>query len=183
MSKRSMRILLAIAVERQWEIDQIDVITASLNSPLDVTVYMEQPPYFSLSEPGRKPKDYVRKLIKSLYGLRQSGRNWNTFVDATLLKLGFSRCLNDPCIYTKSDLITGLYVDDMLIIGVREQIDRFKTEISEKLEIKDLGKASMILSHRIRRGENSLSIDQSLYMIEVLSEFNIVRLFWSVQSP
>jgi len=131
-----MRILLAIAVERQWEIDQIDVITAYLNSPLDVT--KEQPPYFS--EPDRKPKDYVCKLIKSLYGLRQSGRNWNTFVDATLLKLGFSRCLNDPCIFSKADLIIGLYVDDMLIIGVREQIDRFKTEISEKLEIKDLGR-------------------------------------------
>ena len=84
-----------------------------------------------VSEPDRKPTDCECKLIKSSYGLRQSDRNWNTFVDATFLISGFSRCLNDPCIYSKADQIIGLYVDYMLIIGVREQIHRFKTEISE----------------------------------------------------
>jgi len=71
LMKRSLRILIALTVENDWEMDQVDVITAYLNSPLDITVYMRQPPYFETVN----KSTHVCKLIKSLYGLKQSGQN------------------------------------------------------------------------------------------------------------
>lgn len=62
--------MIAIAVENNWEIHQVDEVAAYLNSPLDVPVYMEQPFHYE-----EKDKDDVCKLNKSLYGLKQSGRN------------------------------------------------------------------------------------------------------------
>jgi len=70
--KRSLRILITLAIENNWEMEQVDVVNAYLNSPLDVTVYMRQSPYFEELD----KNVFVCKLMKSLYGLKQSGRNW-----------------------------------------------------------------------------------------------------------
>jgi hypothetical protein len=39
------------------------------------------------------------RLIKTLYGLKQSGREWNAKLDTKLQKIGFERLQSDPCIY------------------------------------------------------------------------------------
>ncbi|KAL1436923.1 hypothetical protein MTO96_049220 [Rhipicephalus appendiculatus] len=66
---KSIRTLLAIAVERNWKILQVDITAAYLHGTLKETIYMEQPQLF-----GDHEKDKVCLLKKSLYGLRQSGR-------------------------------------------------------------------------------------------------------------
>lgn len=70
MRRRCLRILIAIAMERNWEVHQVDVIAAYLNSPLDVVVYMEQPPEFEDQRKNRR--EYVCQLKQSIYGLKQS---------------------------------------------------------------------------------------------------------------
>ena len=60
----------------------------------------------------------VYKLKKSLYGLKQSGRNWNNLLHTYLIKQGFSQSLPDICVYTKyKDIYTIiiLWVDDIFI--------------------------------------------------------------------
>ena len=55
-------------------IHQMDVVTAFLNGTLDEDIYMEQPPgYIKKGE-----EHLVCKLKRSLYGLKQSSRCWNT---------------------------------------------------------------------------------------------------------
>ena len=76
----TLRTLLALANANDWEIHQMDVTTAYLNGKLDCEVYMEQPAGFVDSEHG----DYVCKLLKSLYGLKQSARCWNSTLDIFL---------------------------------------------------------------------------------------------------
>jgi len=171
LMKRSLRILIALTVENDWEMDQVDVITAYLNSPLDITVYMRQPPYFETAN----KSTHVCKLIKSLYGLKQSGRNWNNFLHDCLLKMGCNHCKDsDPCVYVKGDLIIGVYVDDMIIIGTRESIDECKRELTARLQIKDMGSVSVILSHRIKRlNREQVSVDQTLYAKNVIKEFDM----------
>ena len=66
----SIRTLLAILAGRKAKIHQMDVNTAFLYSPLDETVYVEQPEGFAM--PGKE--DYVCLLRKALYGLKQSPR-------------------------------------------------------------------------------------------------------------
>ena len=58
------------------------------------------------------------KLKKSLYGLKQSGRNWNNLLHIYLIKQNFCQSLSDVCVYTEykdeySVIIES--VDDILI--------------------------------------------------------------------
>ena len=73
----SVRSLLALTNAPDLEIHQMDVKTAFLNGSLDCEIYMSQPEGFV--DPDR-PND-VCKLKKSIYGLKQSARCWNTTLD------------------------------------------------------------------------------------------------------
>lgn len=74
----SLRMLLQLAVQNDYLVHQMDVSTAYLNADIDCEVYLEQPEGFvKTDEYGNK---LVCKLKKSLYGLKQSGRNWYNFV-------------------------------------------------------------------------------------------------------
>ena len=68
----SIRALLAIAAQRDMEIDQVDVVGAYLNGTLEEEIYMCQPEGYHFGAPGD-----VLLLKKSLYGLKQAGRVWN----------------------------------------------------------------------------------------------------------
>ncbi|KAJ1523108.1 hypothetical protein ONE63_001001 [Megalurothrips usitatus] len=181
MRRRCLRILIAIAVENDWEIHQVDVIAAYLNSPLDVPVYMEQP--LRYEEGG---KSFICKLKKSLYGLKQSGRNWNGYLHECLIKIGLIQCESDPCVYYQQDIIVGIHVDDMLVVGqwrsqrvrVRARSEMESHCVPEEIKIKDLGPASLILSVRVtRKTDRSVKIDQNQYVEKVLEEFEAEDLF------
>jgi len=64
--------LLTLAVTNSWPIRQLDVNNAFLQGSLTDEVFMEQPPGF---EDFLTP-DYVCKLHKPIYGLRQAPRAW-----------------------------------------------------------------------------------------------------------
>ena len=59
-------------------VHQMDVKTAYLNAPIDREIYIEQPEGFRKS--GNSGETLVCKLKRSLYGLKQSGRNWNNLL-------------------------------------------------------------------------------------------------------
>jgi len=71
----TIRLLIAAAVERGWYIDQFDVTGAYLNGVISPSeeIFMLQPEGFEV--PGQEEK--VCRIVRSLYGLRQSGRAWN----------------------------------------------------------------------------------------------------------
>ena len=78
---------------------QMDVKTAYLHAPIDCEIYMEQPQGFEKeSETGGK---MVCKLQKSLYGLKQSGRNWNVMLHTYLTENGSDQNPADNCVYTR----------------------------------------------------------------------------------
>jgi hypothetical protein len=111
----SIRTLLQRVVQNDMIIHQMDVKTTYLNAPIDCELYMEQPEGFE--EHGEK---LVCKLNKSLYGLKQSGRNWNNLLHEYLQKEGFTQSQADPCVYvrmidSKRCVIVIVWVDDTAI--------------------------------------------------------------------
>lgn len=77
----SLRMLLQLASQENLHIHQMDVKTAYLNADIDCDIYLEQPEGFvKTNEGGDK---LVCKLKKSLYGLKQSGRNWYNLLHGT----------------------------------------------------------------------------------------------------
>ena len=95
----SIRMLMQLAVQNDYYINQMDVKSAYLNADIDAEIYVDQPEgYCKQSDNGSK---LVWKLKKSLYGLKQSGRNWNELFHTFLSSDGFKQSLSDTCVYTK----------------------------------------------------------------------------------
>ena len=73
-----VRMLMQLAVQKGMVIHQMDVKTAYLNAPIDCELYVEQ--IEGYEQKGPNGQKLVCKLKKSLYGLKQSGRNWNSML-------------------------------------------------------------------------------------------------------
>ncbi|PKU81706.1 Retrovirus-related Pol polyprotein from transposon TNT 1-94 [Dendrobium catenatum] len=88
----TIRVLLTVALHNNWPVQQLDVANAFLHGNLSETVYMTQPKGFEdTSHPNQ-----VCRLHKSIYGLKQSPRQWyNTFTEF-LGTLGFIHSQSDP---------------------------------------------------------------------------------------
>ncbi|KAK4390355.1 Retrovirus-related Pol polyprotein from transposon TNT 1-94 [Sesamum angolense] len=113
----SVRLILAIVAHLDLELFQMDVKTAFLNGELDEEIYMDQPEGFQ--EMGLKRK--VCRLKRSIYGLKQSSRQWYYRFHRAITSIGFTMIEEDHCVYVKRSvknfLILSLYVDDILLAG------------------------------------------------------------------
>ncbi|KAF2365351.1 Reverse transcriptase RNA-dependent DNA polymerase [Trinorchestia longiramus] len=107
---KSVHAVLALAAKQDLQLHHMDVATAFLNGKLGEEIYLTQPEGF-LSE-GKE--NFVCKLNKSLYGVKQSPKCWNIALDGHLKQLGFKQSKNDACIYTcvsnKGLCIIAVYV-------------------------------------------------------------------------
>nr|GEU66677.1 zinc finger, CCHC-type [Tanacetum cinerariifolium] len=173
----TIRMLLALAAIHDLVIHQMDVKAAFLNGDLDEEIYMKQLEGFVT--PGHESK--VCKLKKSLYGLKQTPKQWHQKFDNVVLSNGFSLNQVGKCVYSKfnaSDkgVIICLYVDDMLIFGTdQDQVNKTKEFLSSKFDMKDLGEAEVIFGIRIKRGNNGISIFQSHYIEKIPTKFNFAN--------
>lgn len=85
---RSIRILLSLVAEFDYELEQIDVKTTFLYGKLEEKIYMQQPEDFEV----KGKEDQVCLLKRSLYGLKQSPRQWNKRFNCWLGPLGQLVC-------------------------------------------------------------------------------------------
>jgi Reverse transcriptase (RNA-dependent DNA polymerase) len=179
-----IRLLLAIAAKLNWEIHQMDVKSAYLNGNLKEDIYLQEPKGFESGNPG-----HVWHLLKTLYGLKQSGREWNEMLDTALKYLGFTRCISDYSFYHRKigDTLTmiAIHVDDMLITcNTISGMAVIKKELCEKFEMQDEGEAKWMLGIEIIRNRKnlSLSITQRRYINDMLERFGMKECV-SVSTP
>ena len=173
----SIRVLLAMVAHQNLELEQLDVKTAFLHGELEEEIYMTQPDGFQV--PGKE--DYVCKLKKSLYGLKQSPRQWYKRFDSFMIEIGYNRSPYDCCVYHNklkngSYIYLVLYVDDMLIASKdKSDIQKLKGLLSAEFEMKDLGAAKKILGMEIYRdrSQNKLFVSQKGYIQKILSRFGM----------
>ncbi|KAG8472156.1 hypothetical protein CXB51_036420 [Gossypium anomalum] len=173
----SIRALLGIVAMHDLELEQLDVKTAFLHGELEEDIYMQQPEGFTVSE----KEDYVCLLKKSLYGLKQSPRQWYKRFDSFMTSHDFKRSSFDSCVYFKKNndgsfVYLLLYVDDMLIAAKdKGEIRKVKAQLSEEFEMKDLGPAKKILGMEILRDRKTskLYLSQKGYIEKLLCRFNM----------
>ncbi|CAK9796221.1 Retrovirus-related Pol polyprotein from transposon TNT 1-94 [Anthophora plagiata] len=91
----SIRILLAIAAKKDYEIMKFDVKTAFLYGDLQEEIYLDQPPGYKND---RLP-DAVFKLHRSLYGLKQSPKCWNEKFTKFLKEFNLVNIASDQCVF------------------------------------------------------------------------------------
>ena len=177
----SVRSLLALANAHDLEIHQMDVKTAFLNGSLDCEIYMSQPEGFV--DPDRP--NHVCKLKKSIYGLKQSARCWNTTLDEYLKSVGYHKSNADGCIYVKSVkeandrisfVILGVYVDDIIPVSNNPVLLKAeKAALCERFEMVDQGEIHYLLGMSIKRNREcrTLTISQTNYVEKVLRKFGM----------
>ena len=116
-------------------------------------------------------------LHKSLYGAKQSARNFYEQISEILGELGLQQSNTDQCIYfgDKSErLILVLYVDDSLVVGINKSVIlQFIEKLKKHFEI-SCKPIDCFLGLQIKRTKDmGVVIHQENYINEVLTRFKM----------
>ena len=173
----TIRTLLAVAVQRNMEVHQMDVTTAFLHGELNEEVYMTQPEGYVQ----KGSESLVCKLKKSLYGLKQAPRCWNLKLHDYLVNIGYKQSPSEPCLYTRKEKnrfeALCVYVDDLLLIAENsKEMTNMKNELSCNFKMKDLGQAHYCLGIEIHYNKSSgeMTLDQSGFVKKILEKTDMI---------
>lgn len=163
--------MLTIASKRKMVVKHLDIKTAYLYGVLEEEVYMRQPP--GCTVPGKE--DYVCRLNRSIYGLRQSARCWHKRLHDVLTNLKFKQSSADPCLYVRdnggSKVFLLVYVDDMLLVSASSgQLNAVTEGLKKEFEVTCLGDVRHFLGMEIRREENVYTIRLQSYISKLLED-------------
>ena len=173
----SIRVFLAKAILMKMTIHQMDVVTTFLNAPLDEEIYMRQAPGFA--ETGKE--HLLCRLKRSIYGLKQSSRQWNKVIDEFMKNEGFKVADADCCIYLKNrdnyTIMVSLYVDDLMIASnCNDLCSNLKKSLNKRFEMKDLGRVRMCLGLEFNwLPDGTCLLNQAKYITQVLERFNMIN--------
>ena len=118
----------------------MDVMTAFLNSLLQEEVYLKQPEeYVDQLHP-----DWVWRVRASLYGLKQSPREWNSLLTKELVAMGLTQSEHNPVLFTqtKDGKVVGaviVHVDDFYVTGEKEVLHKIRSNLSKRFKMSKCG--------------------------------------------
>eukprot|EP00253_Pinus_taeda_P020331 PITA_20331 len=171
----TIRMLISLTTKHKWQLHQLDVKSAFLNSDLKEEIYLVQPEGFV-----KKGEEHlVCKLKKALYGLKQAPRSWYEKIDSFFVQHGFHRRLNDPNLYTKFNkqrqlILISLYVDDMIITGnANNLIKEIKQQMSQVFEMKYLRNLHYCLGLEVWKDSRQTFLTQGKYAGSLLERFRM----------
>lgn len=142
------KIFLAIILVIKMILIQMDMIGTFLKSAHSQN---EQPIYIKLSQKCFvNQEELLRKILKSLYKLKQKRKFWNKIITKCFQKIGFFSTNTDACIliikWEREFIILGIYINDLILRSrSQEVLEQLKDQFIKKLSIKDLGEAKTII--------------------------------------
>ena len=172
----SFRAILAMAARNDWEVHTFDFNGTYLNGKLDddEEIYMQPPPGYE------SQGELVKRLLKSLYGLKQAGRKWYLVLYRALIELGFTVNAVDPGIFyaRRGDhiIILAIHVDDCMITGSSVKlIAYYKESLNARYPLTDLGEIHWLLGIKITRDREArtISLTQTSYIETILDRFSL----------
>ena len=175
----AVRSILTLAATKDMVVKHLDIKTAYLYGDLEEEIYMELPEWFE-HDPNRKR--FVYLLKRGLYGLKQSGRQWNKKLDGSLKDANFIQSEQEPCLYTKYDkednliIAIAVFVDDIIsaatTIELHEETKKF---LSTFYELNDEGDLNWFTGIAIYRDSEKkvFYLSQKQYILEMIKEYNM----------
>ena len=168
----TIRILISLAVNLDWPLNQYDIKNAFLHGDLREEIYMDLPPGYGSTRDSRK----VCKLKKALYGLKQSPRAWFGKFTLAMKTLGYRQCNGEHTLFYKHasrGLVTILivYVDDIIITGNNlEELRNLETQLDKNFRVKKLGPLKYFLGIEFARSSEGILMTQQKYILELLEQ-------------
>ncbi|GMF51260.1 unnamed protein product [Phytophthora fragariaefolia] len=145
----SFRMLVALAAVLHLQLYGGDINTAYLNAQLAIRQYLKSIEGFPCAING-----HVYVVLKALYGLRQSGREWNSELNRWFLDHGYQRSLTEPCLYYRFEGECKLF----------EVLDK-------AYGLKDQGLLSEYLCIGVEQTPDTVTLRQGKYARDVLETF------------
>jgi hypothetical protein len=180
VSWRTVRLSLISSLLSGLKCRQVDYVSAYTQAPLDCELYMNIPPGFivkngtleftSASTKGNST-EYLLRLNKNVYGLKQAGSNWFTELWGSLLQLGFSQSSHDPCLFIRYDCLVIVYVDDCLFFAKTDLIlDTLINNLKAKFNLTSQGDVGAFLGIDIQRtSDGKLALVQTGLIKKIIS--------------
>nr|GEV63898.1 copia protein [Tanacetum cinerariifolium] len=167
----SIKILLAIACANDFKLYQKG---AFLNGFINEEVYVAQPPGFIDFQ---KP-NYVYKLKKAFYGLKQAPKAWYDRLKLFLIKHEYSMGMIDNTLFTKKSkshlIIVQIYFDDIIFGSTSQNLcDDFAKIMHEEFEMSMMRELNFVLGLQIKQIEDGIFFNQSKYIKEMLKKFGL----------
>ena len=155
---------------------QMNVIIVFLNALLKKRIYVKQ-----LKRYEKNKYDIINLLLRALYDLKQSPREWYATLRDFLISKDFKYIESNHSLFVneKTRLIVSVYVNDIQIYDSRgsKHISNLKKELNKRFAMIDLDLYSYYLNMKIQRNrvKRSVWITQSTYLKKVLARFNITN--------
>ncbi|GKV34843.1 hypothetical protein SLEP1_g43185 [Rubroshorea leprosula] len=172
----TLRLVIALATTLSWPLRQLDVKNAFLHGKLKEEVYISQPPGF---EDPIHP-NYVCKLNKSIYSLKQAPRAWFDTFTIQLFQIGFycSRAYSSLFILHRDQDIALLllYVNDIVLIANSLQLlQEIISNLSSKFALKDLGSLNYFLGIEVNKFPGGIFLSQAKYAKDILCRASMLE--------
>ena len=168
----SYKILFALIVHENLNVEQMNVITAFLNSILKKKIYIWSSKDF-------EKESWVWLLLRAFYELKQSFRKWYQTFNVFLISQDFQRLNSNHFIFVnkRTRLIVFVYVDDLLIIESKKffEIAKLKKILNRRFKMFDLKFCSHYLNMKITRDRvnKTFHISQKSYIEKILNKFDM----------
>jgi hypothetical protein len=99
----AIRLVIIFGIMFCWALRQVDFVMAYPQAPIEEDIYMEVPQ--GIDTATGNSKDMVLKLLKNIYGQKQAGRVWNSYLVEKLASIGFRPSLIDNCVFFRDEVI------------------------------------------------------------------------------
>ncbi|CAI7856871.1 unnamed protein product, partial [Closterium sp. NIES-54] len=161
----TLRVLLHVAAQRDYELHSLDFSTAFLQGSLHEEIWLRRPPGFT----GSFPPGTLWSLRRPVYGLRQAPREWHDTLRTTLAALGFAPSTADPSLFLRTDTSLPtfyilVYVDDLVFATADTAgLAHVKSELQKRHTCTDLGELRSYLGLQITRdrARRAITLTQS----------------------
>ncbi|CAI7760012.1 unnamed protein product, partial [Closterium sp. NIES-53] len=171
----TLRVLLHVAAQRDYELHSLDFSTAFLQGSLHEEIWLRRPPGFTESFPAGTQWS----LWRPVYSLRQAPREWHDTLKTTLAGLVFAPSTADPSLFLRTDtslppFYVLVYVDDLVFATAdTEALTLVKSELQKRHTCTDLGELHSYLGLQITRdiARCTITLTQSHMVHQVLQCF------------
>ena len=146
---------------------------------------IQTPLYMNIPKGYKTPKDnnnrpMVLKLIRNIYGQKQGPKVWGDFLHQGLSKASFEQSKIDPCLYYRPGLIFLVYIDDCLLLSVKDElIDQGITDlraVEPCFNMEDQGTANDFLGIQVKYKKNGeIMLTQPQLITSILSDLNLTK--------
>ncbi|CAI7759068.1 unnamed protein product [Closterium sp. NIES-54] len=172
----TLRVLLHVATQRDYELHSLDFSTAFLRGSLHEEIWLRRPPGFT----GSFPPGAQWSLRRPVYGLRQAPREWHDTLRTTLAALGFAPSTADPSLFLRTDTSLPpfyilVYVDDLVFATADTTgLAHMKSEQQKRHTCTDLGELRSYLGLQITRdrAQRTITLTQSHMVQQDLQRFD-----------